>query len=285
MKETAEIEIRRLEESDISEAMWLKESVNWNQTETDWLRLLRLEPTGCFCATIDGAVVATTTTTTYGKELAWIGMVLVDPERRRLGIATKLMHGALDYLSNAGVTTIKLDATPVGRSVYEALGFKVESLVERWEGIPGARPFACSTLNSSTLEEVLKFDRHAFDVDRSKLIELLIEDSFVPPCFTTGTDGRVTGYALARRGSAAAYVGPLLALGSDAAANLLDGLLSQMAGRRVYIDLNMNFEEGQKILIERGWVKQRELLRMSYGKKTMTGCSPSIFAIAGPETG
>ena len=87
-----QIEVRLLRESDIPAALRLKELAQWNQTENDWLRLLRLEPNGCFCATIGDEVVATTTTTTYGHELAWIGMVLVDPEFRRLGIATRLMR-------------------------------------------------------------------------------------------------------------------------------------------------------------------------------------------------
>src|SRR6185436_6961512 len=114
-------------ESDIPAALRLKELAHWNQTENDWLRLLRLEPSGCFCATIDGEVVATTTTTTYGHELAWIGMVLVDPTCRQMGIATRLMQVAMEYLSKAGIMTIKLDATPAGRGVYEKLGFKEES--------------------------------------------------------------------------------------------------------------------------------------------------------------
>jgi ribosomal protein S18 acetylase RimI-like enzyme len=108
-------------ESDIPAALRLKELAGWNQTESDWRRLLRLQPSGCFCATIEGNVVGTTTTTSYGRELAWIGMVLVDPEFRRLGIATKLMHTALDHLRDLGVATVKLDATPEGRPVYENL--------------------------------------------------------------------------------------------------------------------------------------------------------------------
>ena len=97
-----QIEVRLLLESDIPAALRLKELAQWNQTENDWLRLLRLDPDGCFCATIDGEVVATTTTTTYRPELAWIGMVLVDPMRRQLGIATRLMKVALEYLIKAG---------------------------------------------------------------------------------------------------------------------------------------------------------------------------------------
>jgi len=48
------------------------------------------------------------------------------------------MQAALDYLRGVGVATIKLDATPAGRPLYERLGFKEESLVERWEGIAGS---------------------------------------------------------------------------------------------------------------------------------------------------
>ena len=279
------IEVRLLRESDVPAALRLKELAQWNQTENDWLRLLRLEPNGCFCASIDGDVVATTTTTTYGHELAWIGMVLVDPKVRRLGIATKLMEVAMEYLSKAGVATIKLDATPAGHSVYENLGFKAESLIERWEGIAGTSAVAGSTMDTAARSEALALDRHAFGAERSNLIEMLIADCYVAPLIATAAEGQLTGYALARHGSAAVYVGPLLATGAAAATNLLDGLFSQMPGQRVYIDLNADFEGGRKILIERGLVKQRDLIRMSYGKESKAGSSPSIFAIAGPEIG
>ena len=83
-------ESRLLFESDIPAAMQLKEAAGWNQTEDDWRRLLMLEPNGCFAAIKDGRLVGTTTTTTYGNDLAWIGMVLVDPQYRRQGIASEV---------------------------------------------------------------------------------------------------------------------------------------------------------------------------------------------------
>jgi predicted N-acetyltransferase YhbS len=280
-----QIEVRLFREADIPAALRLKELALWNQTENDWRRLLRLQPSGCFCATISGKVVATTTTTAYGRELAWIGMVLVDPECRRLGIATKLMHAALDYLIQAGVGTIKLDATPDGSLVYENLDFKVDSLIERWEGVAGPGDVGCSMLDTSAHREALALDRQAFGADRSTLIKMLIEDAYVSPLVATAADGRLVGYALARRGSAAAYVGPLVATDANEATTLLDGLLSQMSGQRVYIDLNTNFGDGREILASRGLVKQRDLIRMSYGKGSKGGSSPSVFAIAGPEIG
>ncbi len=285
MENAGQIEIRLLREADIPAALQLKELARWNQTASDWRRLLRLEPSGCFCATVQGCVVGTTTTTTYGRDLAWIGMVLVDPDYRRLGIATRMMHVALDYLREAGVLTVKLDATPDGRPLYENLGFRVESLIERWEGVAGTQAFGCSPLDTSARREALTLDRRAFGADRSALIELLVEDACVAPLTSTAPDGRLTGYALARRGTAAAYVGPLVATMSDSATALLDGLLGQLTGQRVYIDLNTDFEMGREILAARGFVKQRDLIRMCNGENNEAGTSPSIFAIAGPEYG
>jgi predicted N-acetyltransferase YhbS len=280
-----QVEVRLLRESDIPAALRLKELAQWNQTENDWLRLLRLEPSGCFCATFDGELVATTTTTIYRPELAWVGMVLVDPKRRQLGIATRLMKMAIEYLADAGVPTVKLDATPLGCSLYRNLGFKDESLIERWVGIAGSREVTCSSLDTAARRKVLLFDRHAFGADRSKLLEMLIDDCCVTPLVTTAADGQLTGYGLARPGSADVYVGPLIAASTDEATCLLNGLLSQLSGQRIYIDLNSSFKDGQKILTERGFVKQRDLIRMIYGQESDAGSSPSIFAITGPELG
>src|SRR5215813_5643733 len=261
------VELRVMKESDIPAAMRLKESAGWNQTEQDWERLLRLEPDGCFCATIDGRMVGTLTTTTYQGELAWIGMVLVDPEYRRQGIANRLMHSALDYLERAAIPTIKLDATQAGRAVYEQMGFKVESNIERWQGIAGpvaksdCRPFA-----RSDLSEILALDRDAFDVDRSKLLETLITDACPSPIVSTATDAKLNGYALPRRGSRATYIGPLIAREAKHAGQLLDSLLQQLRGEQIYVDLNREFPGGAAILSARGFNKQRDFDRMFCGK-------------------
>ena len=286
MREACEIEIRLLEMRDLAGAMRLKELARWNQTESDWRRLLRLEPRGCFCASLDGLLVGTTTTTTYGNDLAWVGMVLVDPGCRRRGVATRLMETALSYLEER-VSAVKLDATPEGRPVYERFGFRVESLVERWTGTPraaDARDRGCETFEPSMRGELLALDREAFGADRSKLIESLVADACGEP-MAAAVGGRLTGYALARRGSNAAYIGPLVTTDARQAASLLDGILGQLAGEQVYVDLNTNFERGAQLLAARGFVKQRDLVRMTYGAQSSAASSASVFAIAGPELG
>jgi len=276
-----QVEIRLLFESDIAAAMRLKEAAGWNQTEDDWRRLLMLEPNGCFGAIKDGRLVGTTTTTTYGDELAWIGMVLVDPQHRRQGIAAKLMNVALDYL-NGKAATVKLDATALGQPVYEKFGFQVESLIERWSGT-GNRQSA-ESFGGASLGELLALDRIAFNADRSKLIEALMKGGSVPPVLMRDADDELSGYALARNGTRADYVGPVVAKDPQQAKTLLDQVLSQLHDRRVYIDFNKECSAGSSVLSDRGFVKERDLIRMRVGRpgpKT----SPLIVGIAGPEIG
>ena len=285
MQSFQDIEIRLLFESDIPAAMRLKEAAGWNQTEDDWRRLIRLEPAGCFAAIKDGELVGTTTTTIYKDDLAWVGMVLVDPQSRRRGIATRLMETALDYLRGK-VATVKLDATPQGRLVYERFGFEVESMVERWGGRAESRSNdrTNETLNFQARSELLALDRLAFNADRSSLVESLIDDQLVPPVLTRSGDGKLSGYALARRGTKAHYIGPVVATNPSDGERLLEKTLGRMSGGRVYIDFNCECRTRTNVLADRGFVKERDLIRMSTGeprKKT----SPFVVAIAGPEIG
>ena len=269
-----QVEIRLLFESDVPAAMKLKEAAGWNQTEADWRRLIELEPNGCFAAIENDQLVGTTTTTTYGDDLAWIGMVLVDPQHRRRGIATTLMETALAYLEGK-VAVIKLDATAEGSPVYEKLGFKTESLVERWRGTGQSGSFERenTTIN---LDELLALDRRAFDADRSRLIKSLIDASIL---FSDGS-----GYALARAGTKAAYIGPVVTTDAAQIENLLDRVLVHLSGAGVYIDFSNECGISSSVLANRGFVKERDLIRMSYGLGSMK-TSPLVIAIAGPEIG
>src|SRR5215212_3523502 len=262
MTEAFDLEIRLLGEADLPAAMSLKESAGWNQTEADWLRLLRLEPRGCFAATAGGRLVGTVTTTAYGRELAWVGMVLVDPSYRRRGIASRLMGAALSYLEGERVETVKLDATPDGRHVYEKLGFKDELTIERWhrraaDAAAGARPERADGAGGSAIEaarpaEIHELDRVAFGADRARLVELLVAESVVT-FVRKRSDGGAAGYALARAGAVADYVGPVVASDSETAALLLDEVLARLASRPVYVDVNTRFESAARALDRRGF--------------------------------
>lgn len=289
MSDAERMKIRPLAQEDIAGAMRLKEGVGWNQTEDDWRRLLRLGPRRCFAATVGERLVGTTTTTSYGKDLAWVGMVLVDSEFRRRGIATALVRAALDGLEADGVSAVKLDATPEGAPVYGGLGFEAESRIERWVGAAGARSSGSVTPGDAVPPELLgrvfELDRRAFGADRSELIKALAGEACVAPALRVGVGGRLQGYALARRGSRATYVGPVVAEGVEAASSVLDDVLGRLGAGQVYVDLDTTFEGGVLELAARGFTKQRDLVRMRRGGRAGAGTSRTVFAIAGPEVG
>jgi len=274
--------MRRLEFSDIPAAVRLKEAAGWNQTEADWRRLLKLEPDGCFAAIESDQLVGTTTTTRYGDELAWIGMVLVDPQYRRRGIATQLMETALAYLDGK-VAAVKLDATADGRPVYEKFGFETESLIERWRGTFTTRSVAREH-KAINRDALLALDRTAFNADRSRLISYLIDDSHVAPVLVEDDSGSLIGYSLARPGTRADYIGPVVTTDATHVENLLDQSLDQLNGSNVYIDFNDECGVSSNILAGRGLVKERDLIRMSRGSHSVK-TSALVIAIAGPEVG
>ena len=54
-------------------------------------------------------------------------MVLVDESMRQHGIGTALVEQAVEVLDRRGAETVRLDATPLGKPLYERLGFEVTS--------------------------------------------------------------------------------------------------------------------------------------------------------------
>ena len=168
MKNRVSVEIKLLSDVHLPEALWLTEQAQWNQTERDWRRLLQSPPKGCFGAFLDGRLIGTVTTVAYGTELAWIGMMLVDPDYRRRGLGTRLMQAVLEHLQRIGAASIKLDATPAGRPLYESMGFRPEGLVERWEGMGKATgKNKWPAWDERFRPALYGFDRLAFGADRS----------------------------------------------------------------------------------------------------------------------
>jgi Acetyltransferase (GNAT) domain len=127
-------------------------------------------------------------------------------------------------------------------------------------------------------------DRQAFRADRGALLDQLIEEASVQPVVETDPSGSLRGYALARPGANAIYVGPIVALDEHCARRLLDHLLNRLSGP-VCLDSPAPGGALMLSLREHGFARERGLTPMSQGAPTSAGLTPSIHAIAGPETG
>ena len=273
-----------LRDADLADAIALSTGEGWNQTDADWRRLLRLGPGGCFAARIDGRIVGTVTTTIYDGALAWIGMMLVHPSARRQGIGAALMTRALDHLDATRVACVKLDATPAGLPLYHRLGFEEEVLFERWMGVAARAGDSASALDErATLLPILPLDRAAFGADRSRLLAVLEADALTARS-VCDAESRAEGYALARAGRIATYLGPIVSTDGALAERLLGALLTHFAGRRVCVDVNTAGLLERSRLVDGGLAPARPLMRMRRAG-TATGTPATLCASAGPEYG
>lgn len=270
---------RLLRRSDLAGVMRLKESAGWNQTEEDWERLLELEPEGCFGLEQDGALAATATALAYGRDLAWIGMVLTLPEHRGRGYARRMMECAMAFAERRGVAQVGLDATDMGLPLYQKFGFAPLAVVERWErpGTAGTVPPAAVTAWAPDAA----LDRAAFGTDRSRLLENLAREG------AATVPGE--GYAMGRAGSKAAYFGPCVARSAGAARQLLGWFLARHPGQAAYWDILADNHEAVALAESYGYRRARKLTRMLRELRPVeegTRPDPSlVFAIAGFECG
>jgi GNAT superfamily N-acetyltransferase len=277
------LHLRRMTAADVSFGMHLGRQAGWNQTAADWLRFLAMEPDGCFVAEQDGTAVGTTATCIFGP-VAWVALVLVEPQVRGRGIGTALVSQALAYLDDAGIPSVRLDATSLGLPLYEKLGFRAEYELARFAGIPAAaRPAAeLSPVTHEHLGQLAEIDRATTGADRSKMLTCLFME-YSDLMRLAQRDGIVEGYLAARPGAQAWQVGPCVA-NATAGPRLLNDAWRRFAGQRILLDVPSAHTAATALAGSMGLTIQRRLVRMGRGVKVAERVE-TLWASSGPEKG
>lgn len=284
---TQPLQIRILTPGDLPFAGSVRALAGWNQTLDDWRRFLAMEPEGCFLAEWEGQPAGTATTLRYGPDLAWIGMVLVHPDLQRRGIGKALLHHCIGWLQERRVRCIKLDATPAGKVVYDALGFQDEWTLNRWEhaglSLEKSADARLRPWREGDAGLTAPLDVAAFGVPRCVLAEALARQSrgFV----FERVPGRIGGYGFLRPGSRASYLGPIVAESAEAGLVLAQALLATGGAGRVFWDIPDANRAAVDWARAHGFEPQRLLTRMFLGENATPGDPAMQFALAAPEVG
>jgi hypothetical protein len=189
-------------------------------------------------------------------------------------LARALVTAALAYAEREGIQTIKLDATEQGQPLYESLGWRPESAIERWSR-SAIEPATRSSFRDASWDLAAGLDQEAFGADRSRLLASFQDRGKLYD--------RDSGFALTRPGSRATYIGPLVADNSNTARELLKICLPDCAGP-CFLDLLPENKHSVTLAQEAGFHKDRELVRMSRGPDCPQQVS-MIYGIAGFEFG
>ena len=267
----------------------LSKSANWNQNEADW-RLMLGFGRGRGVSMADGTLAASTLVLPYGKDFAWVAMVLVLPEHRRKGYATQLLRTALAALKLEGRTAI-LDATPAGHAVYVREGFRDTWGFKRYALGVLPKVFSADeevrSIDKTDWPEILRLDLRAFGASREVLLRNLAA-RMPQAALVAQRRGELAGFVLGRDGREANQVGPLIARDEETATALLAAAVGR-AQAPVYVDIADHAPALQAWALARGFEFQRPFTRMVHGDTGKTAVAPGdaslVFCPAGPELG
>jgi hypothetical protein len=264
--------------------MRLKEEAGWNQLEADWRRLIDMDSDGDFVAELDGTPVGTVTTCRFGP-VAWVAMMMVDQRFRSRGVGRALMVQALSTLDSQGVLSVRLDATPMGRPLYESLGFTLETTFTRFQGslAPADRgPGLPSVHEGDVLEHIGALDRSVTGTDRARLLHRLAAEH--PGSLAVVSDATgVTGFLMSRPGSRARQIGPCIAH-PESGPLLFDEARRRYAGEPLFIDIPAVNTPATLQAAQLGLTPGRHLMRMGRGPRIVEDLD-RLWASAGPEKG
>jgi len=243
----------------------------WNQTERDIKRMIDLDPSGTFVAKLKGKgfdiPVGTCSTLPLGKKNTWIGMILVHPEARRQGIANAMMQYCVKYAIDCGKVINGLDATPMGNTVYGAVGYVNSYRI--WRSVFELAEFTgqkydehhVSAVTKKDLDEVIRYDASAF-LERAEILHSLWQDGNNGCFLFRGDNGAIKGYCFTRPGRLRPFVGPFIA-DSDAAARELviaasQFLMKEKNNKTAFIDTPESKFADKGVYVERVFDQEKK---------------------------
>ncbi len=228
--------LRPMHAADIKHAVALTQAEGWPHRAEDWAFHLR-HGAGWVLEGAEGALLGTLLCWEYGRDVATLGLIVVDRRCQGRGLGSRLMQHAVDVL---GGRTLRLVATEAGYSLYRRYGFEPVAPVRQCQGVskdvtpvspdPGdlLRPLA-----PEDLAQVCEIDANATGMDRS---ELLRDLCFEGEGLVLETSGQLVGVGIARPAGRGVVVGPLIAREQRQAQLLLSHLL---AGRKDFCRIDV----------------------------------------------
>jgi ribosomal protein S18 acetylase RimI-like enzyme len=259
------------------------------QRPDSWLRELRmirkLQPAGAFLAYQRDIPVGVVVSLMY-PDFTYIGPLGVRPDFQRLGIGFALMERLLAWLDQQGVTRVALDASPMGQSMYERLGFVACDLVDIFQrqsgGLAFQPPSGVQHLSLQNLDLITAIDKQAFGTDRSRLLQTLLDEYPQRGFLLKDGHGNARGYLIAQE----KYIGPWISQKAADAELLLKAALSlSFSTEPVTVVAPVENSEATVLLHRFGFEKVRVLRHMVRGSNTPAGQRTNVYGQASPSLG
>jgi predicted N-acetyltransferase YhbS len=231
--------------------------------------------TQMFAGCRDGRVAGVAGCVRFGRT-GWLGNVAVDDDVRGQGLGRAMSQTAVDHLHRAGVETVLLTATKLGRSIYERLGFTDEGVSYGiWEQ---QRPLILggdrsATVRPGQIDAAVGQDAEATGEDRHSYLA-----PFADRAFVAAGPGQA-GYWVALPWGG----GPIIAANAASARPLIVEMIRTSPGSRLaFPELNAH---GAAIAVSLGFQLAGRVRRMRLGPPVPGYRPGSIYNVFSLATG
>ncbi|HTW04355.1 MAG TPA: GNAT family N-acetyltransferase [Streptosporangiaceae bacterium] len=275
--------VEPLTAADLPGCMALAVDRAWTAEEHKWRLLFEL---GTVYGVRDetGAPAGVVVLTRYGEDLAAIGMMLVAARYGRQGIGRRIMT---HVLAEADGATVFLNATTMGRPLYERLGFVPVGSTHTFAGelaVPPGHEPTSRPAEPGDLAAIRRLDAQANGVDRPRLVRFL--PGFTEQLRVIEHDGGIAGYAGGWRNTDGLNIGPVIAdRAEDAAALIADVAAAAAGGGPVRIDLGGQHPRLSEWAAGHGLALRRIEPVMMHGGTALPGDRSRWFASLMQATG
>lgn len=250
--------------------LW-SQRAGWNQTTEDLQGMVAIEGVSNLRAivNIDGVDIplGSGIVLPAGQQISWIGMILVHPEVRRQGIARAIMKRCVrEARLQQEATIVGLDATPLGSTVYHALGFKEAYKIWRCAIGCSEQPRFSADMDLESIEKNA-LSQYLTNRDFPNKHSMFKHLQHLPmhQNIMAISEGQPVGFVMSRPGRLKPYIGPLIADSSQIAAVLLRAALHHWRAQgyeQAFVDVPAYHLSQASIYKELPIVRSRELTRM-----------------------
>lgn len=203
----------------------------------------------------------------YGRQMGFMGLFLVHPNLRGVGLGKNLWHYRLQQLQRRLLpgATIGMNGVPAMIPFYERGGFRIAHWETRYQGIATGRMDASAIpVSALPTSQVEAYDQKHVAAPRLLFLRQWLSQPG-SSALAILEDGVIVGYGVSRPAHTGYKLGPVFAKNPGIAHRLVSSLMSEIEGHTVQIELPQPNHQAVKLAHRFGLSAITECARMYRG--------------------
>jgi len=268
MIQTEDLEMRKLDLGGLHTLLQWAQNEGWNPGPFDADAFWATDPDAFYGYYDQDSLIAGGALVSYNGKFGFMGLFIVRPEYRNMGVGRKLWHQRRNRLLERmnPDASIGMDGVLAMQPFYQKGGFNIAWSNERYEntGIPFPVNENIRSVSDSDFDSISAYDVQCFGFSREPFLRQWIQ---MPESrtFIYSMGNIIKGFCVLRKAHNGFKIGPLFADDNHISEDLYKACLNAVPGERVYIDIPMNNPGAVYMMKKFGATYVFECARMYYG--------------------